>query len=45
MDIKIDENQTSESEEKSNITKTDIENVKSFLISEYGVSKTCLKIN
>lgn len=45
VDIKIDENQTSESEEKSNITKTDIENVKSFLISEYGVSKTCLKIN
>ena len=41
VDIKIDENQTSESEEKSNITKTDIENVKSFLISEYGVSKTC----
>ena len=40
VDIKIDENQTSESEEKSNITKTDIENVKSFLISEYGVSKT-----
>lgn len=45
VDIKIDEKQTSESEEKSNITKTDIENVKSFLISEYGVSKTCLKIN
>lgn len=45
VDIKIDENQTSESEEKSNITKTDIENIKSFLISEYGVSKTCLKIN
>lgn len=31
--------------ESSKITKTDIESVKDFLISEYGVSKSCLKIN
>ena len=31
--------------ENSKITETDIESVKEFLISEYGVSKSCLKIN
>lgn len=44
----INENNAKKDEtenENSKITKTDIESVKEFLISEYGVSKSCLKIN
>lgn len=33
------------SEANSKITKTDIQNIKNFLIEEYGVSEKCLKIN
>ena len=35
----------SNSEEKSNITKTDIKIIKKFLIKEYGVSEQCLRIS
>lgn len=31
--------------ENNNITKTDIENIKTFLSNEYGVDKKCLEIN
>ena len=33
------------SEANSKITKTDIQNIKNFLIEEYGVSEKCLKIS
>lgn len=49
VDIKIgnttENNSTKEENKNSNITKNDIESIKEFLISEYGVSKSCLKIN
>ena len=45
VQITSKENKTEEKDEKSNISKTDIENIKNFLINEYGVSKSCLKIN
>lgn len=34
-----------DSNSNSKITKTDIQNIKNFLIEEYGVSEKCLKIN
>lgn len=34
-----------DSNSNSKITKTDIQNIKKFLIEEYGVSEKCLKIN
>lgn len=40
------ENETeSKQDSNSKITKTDIQNIKNFLIEEYGVSEKCLKIN
>lgn len=47
VEVKVGNNTKENSTEKENskITKTDIESVKEFLISEYGVSKSCLKIN
>ena len=35
----------SKQDSSSKITKTDIQNIKNFLIQEYGVSEKCLKIN
>ena len=42
-----EEENKNESKQDSNskITKTDIQNIKNFLIEEYGVSEKCLKIN
>ena len=31
--------------EDSNVSKTDIQNIKNFLIEEYEVNEKCLKIN
>ncbi len=47
VEVKVGNNtkENSTENENSKITKTDIESVKEFLISEYGVSKSCLKIN
>ena len=47
VEVKVGNNTKENSTENENakITKTDIESVKEFLISEYGVSKSCLKIN
>ena len=44
VDIKVG-NTNKSSNENLKITRNDIENVKEFLINEYGVSKSCLKIN
>lgn len=45
-DEKSDNSQPqSSSEEKSKIKNEDIQNIKKFLIEEYGVSEKCLKIN
>ena len=47
VEVKVGNNtkENSTENENSKITKTDIESIKEFLISEYGVSKSCLKIN
>ena len=52
VDINVSKNQedqenngNKEIEDNTNITKTDIKIIKDFLISEYGVSEQCLKIN
>ena len=34
-----------EKAENTNIENTDIQNIKKFLVEEYGVSEKCLKIN
>ena len=39
------EENTVDEDKKSNITNSDIQNVKNFLIQEYGVDEKCLKIN
>lgn len=44
VDTKIKKEEQSSSKEKK-ITNTDIQNVKKFLIEEYGVKEKCLKIN
>ena len=38
-------NEKSENKEDTNVTNADIQNIKKFLIDEYGVSEKCLKIN
>ena len=48
IDINVDKNKEKEcdnKEEDMNITKTDIQIIKKFLINEYGVSEQCLKIS
>ncbi len=40
-----EQEKSSNEEEKSNITKTDIKIIKKFLIKEYGVNEQCLKIS
>ena len=48
IDISVDKNKEKEcdnKEEDTNITKTDIQIIKKFLINEYGVSEQCLKIS
>lgn len=47
VEVNVGNNTKENSTENKNskITETDIESVKEFLISEYGVSKSCLKIN
>lgn len=41
-----EENKENEGNEKNNkITKSEIQNIKKFLIEEYGVSEKCLEIN
>ena len=47
---KIDTNMEKNIEEKEkqvdkNITKSDIQNIKKFLIDEYGVNENCLEIS
>lgn len=44
IDTKINKEEQSSSKEKK-ITNADIQNVKKFLIEEYGVKEKCLKIN
>ena len=44
--LEEEENKTeSKQDSDSKITKTDIQNIKNFLIEEYGVSEKCLKIS
>lgn len=38
-------NNQKQDNDKSNITKSDIQNIKKFLIEEYGVNEKCLEIN
>lgn len=38
-------NNQKQDSDKSNITKSDIQNIKKFLIEEYGVNEKCLEIN
>ena len=46
VDIKVsDKEQEGEENQESNITKTDIEIIKKFLIQEYEVNEKCLKIS
>ena len=42
-----DENEKNDAEDKTNskVTRSDIQNIKKFLIEEYGVSEKCLEIN
>ncbi len=42
---KDDNNKNSDIEENTNITKTDINTIKEFLVNEYGVKEECLKIS
>ena len=42
---KNEEKTQNEKENKTAITKVDIQNVKKFLIEEYGVNEKCLEIN
>lgn len=45
IEIEKEENEKSDnSQENTNISKEDIQNVQNFLIEEYGVTKECLKI-
>ncbi len=44
IDTKINKEEKTSNQEKK-ITNTDIQNVKKFLIEEYGVNEKCLKIN
>ena len=43
--IKIKDDEEKENEKQVKITRTDIQNVKKFLIEEYGVNEKCLEIN
>lgn len=45
VDINISKKEDEETEESTNINKTDIKIIKDFLINEYGVSEKCLKIS
>ena len=48
VDVSISNDKSTEEQENnedSNVTKTDIKNIKDFLKQEYGVSEECLKIN
>lgn len=46
VDIKVSEkDQEAEENQESNLTKTDIEIIKKFLIQEYEVNEKCLKIS
>ena len=46
IDTNIGENKDEkEKKENKNITKTDIQNIKKFLIDEYGVNENCLEIS
>ena len=49
MDTKVyleEEKEEKESSEKSQkVTKAEIQNIKKFLIEEYGVNEKCLEIN
>ena len=45
VDINISKKEDEETEESTNINKTDIKKIKDFLINEYGVSEKCLKIS
>lgn len=42
--VEVKENKT-QKEEKNVITKSDIQNIKKFLIEEYGVEEKCLEVN
>ncbi len=45
VDIKVSEKEQEEEKQESNITKTDIDIIKRFLIQEYEVNEKCLKIS
>lgn len=46
IDTNIQENKDEkEKQENKNVTKSDLQNIKKFLINEYGVSENCLEIN
>lgn len=40
-----DHNEEKEKQDNKNITKSDIQNIKKFLIDEYGVNENCLEIS
>lgn len=46
IDTNVGENKDEKEKQKNkNITKSDIQNIKKFLIDEYGVNENCLEIN
>lgn len=45
VDINVGNTTKENNDVNTNITRSDIESVKEFLTNEYGVSKSCLKIN
>ena len=45
VDTTIKKNVTEKTEDKENLSKIEIQNIKKFLIEEYGVNEKCLEIN
>ena len=45
IDISANKKENEDEETKTNLDKSDIQNIKKFLIEEYGVSEECLQIN
>ena len=45
IDISVDKSKKNQADNESKIDKSDIQNIKKFLIDEYGVNEECLEIN
>ena len=45
VDTTIKQEENTKEEKDNKINKTDIQNIKKFLIEEYGVNEKCLEIN